>query len=151
MLATMIILALACKDQPKEIETVAPKQGVKGVVTFTPGVNNLGLVNQDDRTGPEPQPLAGATVYLLGADSISGRWTFVDSTTTDSTGHYMLAAPSGRYYVGAGKDSVAAPVLVSLPGDSIPTDRIIQALAGLEVLEGYFTPQPLNIAALSLQ
>ena len=147
-LLILILVTFACSDKVEQLALKTASQGVTGVVTLTPGYDGEDAGNQINPPDRTPRPLPNATVYLIWKDSVTGARTFLDSTLTDSTGHYVLPGPPGQYYVAAGSMTVIAPVLVSLPGDTTRLQRKIQALVGLNIVEGHFIDQPLDITAL---
>ncbi len=148
--ATVIATMIACAEADLP-EPVTIAQGVQGTVTLTPGHKGDSIEVQADAPDLTPRPLPNATVYLIKRDGDTAGPTFVDSTLTDSLGRYHLNAPSGLYYVAVGTKTVAAPVLVSLPGDTARSDKRIHALAGLVIVEGHLIEQPLNVEAFSVE
>lgn len=147
-IAITVSLFVAC-DEAEQVAQRSSSQGIRGMVTLTPG-QNYEIVDID-RTEPEPQPLDSATVYLIRREKSEGVPRFVDSTYTDSTGRYILPSLPGEYYVAVATDNIAAPILVSLPGDTTQLRRRIHAIVGLNVLEGRFIEQPFNVVELSTQ
>lgn len=145
-----LLLTIGCGEEatPPPSE---PAQGVKGIVTVTPGYDGELVENQLNQPDLTPKPLAGASVYLINRDGPGGIPVFVDSTLTDSTGRYTLSGMPGQYYLGAGRKDLMAAVLVALPGDTTEQQRRIQTLVGLNLLPGVFIDQPLNINELSVQ
>jgi hypothetical protein len=150
ILAIVIVMMVGC-GEAEQPEPATSAQGVEGIVTLTPGHNGERIGNQIDPTDRAPRPLPDATVYLISRNGNTGARTFVDSTFTDSTGYYRLTAGPGTYYVAVGTRTVAAQVLVSLPGDTTRLQRRIHAITGLNILKGRFIKQPLDITELSVE
>lgn len=152
LLLVGVCAALSCSEDvnpPKNSTGGELPQGVKGLVTITAGYDSELIDSQT--LPPEPHPLAEVTVYLIDRGGADGVPVFLDSTCTDSAGQYLLACLPGKYYVAVASENIMAPILNGLPGDTTLLTRRIHAIAGLNVLEGHFFDQPLNVVELSVQ